>query len=240
MKMYIPPPGEKPSRRSVLKRGLIGGVLLALGGGGWLATRKSQLVPAPKDGLKVLSDQEYSVVHALVLRFHPNRPGFPDPETLHVAEVCDRILSKADPTAQKELKQLLGLFENALPNFLFGLRTRPFTKLTGDEQDVVIAEWARSRIALRRTGYLALRTLVMAGYWSQKDSWPASGYPGPPPGVFDPNAPRWMGGDQPRPPGNGVWVEPPPAPEAPAPEAPAPGAPAPAPAPAAPAPEAKP
>jgi len=212
MKMYIPPPGEKPSRRSVLKRGLIGGVLLAVGGGSWLFTRKSALVPLPKDGLQVLSEQEYAVVHALVGRFHPQRPGYPDASTLHVSEVCDRILAKADVTAQKELKQLLMLFENALPNFLFGLRTQPFTRLTGDEQDVVIAEWARSRVTLRRTGYLALRTLVMAAYWSQPESWRAAGYAGPPPGVFDPNAPRWMGGDEPRPPGNGVWVEPAPAP----------------------------
>jgi hypothetical protein len=219
MKMYIPPPGEKPSRRSVLKKGLIGGAVLALGGG-WLFTRRSADVSLPTAPLQVLSAREYAVVYVLVQRFHPSRKGFPDAQALDVAKVCDGILAKADATAQKELKQLLMLFENALPAFLFGFRTLPFTRLAPQEQDVVLAEWASSRIAIRRTGYLALRTLVMAGYWSQKPAWPASGYAGPPP-VNDPNAPVWKGGGEPRPMGNGVWVEPVPV-EAPAPDAPAP------------------
>jgi len=47
----------------------------------------------------------------------------------------------------------------------------------------------------------------MAAYYGNPITWPAVGYPGPPKAFHDPNAPLWKG-DGPRPPGNGVWVEP--------------------------------
>ncbi len=51
MKMYLPPRGAKQSRRGFLKKGLFGGALLALGGGGYLATRSSAQLPLPAEGL---------------------------------------------------------------------------------------------------------------------------------------------------------------------------------------------
>jgi hypothetical protein len=105
----------------------------------------------------------------------------------------DTILSMEDETARVEVKRLLLLFENALPNFLFGARTQPFTQLAVEEQERVLLEWRGSRVTLRRTGYLALRTLVNAAYYGNSAVWPALKYPGPPLGMFDPNAPVWKG-----------------------------------------------
>lgn len=215
MKMYLPPKGAKPSRRGVLQKGLLGGLLLAVGGGGWLFTRKGNPVPLP-EGVQVLSPAEYAVVWALVQRFVPAREGFPTADSLQTGLACDRIMSLMEEVTRGELKQLLMLFENALPNFLFGGRTVPFTMLDPTEQDRVLEEWRDSTITLRRTGYQAVRGLVMAAYYAQKSVWPSLGYPGPLPNIHDPNAPVWKGGDEPRPVGNGTWVEP--APETPAPE----------------------
>ncbi len=207
MKMYLPPKGASQSRRGVLKKGLFGGLLLALGGGTWLATRRGAQVAVPA-GLQVLNAAEYAVVWAVVQRFIPARDGFPTPESLQTALACDGILARTEDVTQSDLKQLLMLFENALPTFLFGGRTSPFTQLEPREQDEVLAEWRDSRIPLRRTGYLALRGLAMAGYYGNPQTWGAVHYPGPLPGIHDPNAPVWKGGDEPRPVGNGTWVEP--------------------------------
>ena len=70
----------------------------------------------------------------------------------------------------------------------------------------MLAEWRDSRIAVRRTGYAALRTLVIAAYYQSPSIWPAVGYGGPP-GIFadGPSLPEWRGGGEPRPDGNGVW-----------------------------------
>lgn len=213
MKMYLPPPGARDTRRGFLKKGLFGGLLLALGGGTWLALKRSAMVELPT-GLKVLDARRYAVVRALVERFIPPRPGFPPPESLGTAKAVDEIMAMVDDSSRVELNQLLMLFENALPNFLFGLRTTPFTQLSPDEQQVVLNEWMTSSLSLRRTGYLALRTIVMSAYYGNPATWPATKYPGPPPGIHDPNAPVWKGNGEARPLGNGVMLEEPAAPAA--------------------------
>lgn len=203
--MYLPPPGAKPTRRGVLKKGLLGGVLLAVGGSVFLATRKSVQVELPSDGLRELTPREFAVVTALAWRLLPKRDGFPSVDAVEVGKNADRIVALLDPSAIKETKQLLMLLENALPNFLFGRRASTFTTMSTDEQDAVLNEWRQSGIALRRTGFTALRSLVNAAYFSSPATWPAVGYPGPPPGIHDPNAPVWKGGE--RPVGNGTFLE---------------------------------
>ncbi len=208
MKMYLPPRGAKQSRRGFLQKGLFGGALLALGGGGFLASRSSLEVPLPPEGLLAFSPREFAVVFALANRFIPVRTGFVPADDLRVAYNCDRIMAQVDESALRELKQLLMLFENALPNFLFGRRTKPFTTLPTTEQEVVLSEWMNSSVTLRRTGFLALRSLVVAAYYGSSKTWESVGYPGPPAGIHDPAAPVWKGGGLERPVGLGSYHEP--------------------------------
>lgn len=198
MKMYLPPAHSKSSRRSLLKRGIFGGALLSLGGLGVLGARGSFGVPTPPQSLLVLSPREYAVIVALAERFIPARQGFHTPAQLGTAVACDRVISLLDPTAQVELKQLLMLFENAVTNLVFGGRPTPFTAMTAPEQERVLHDWAHSMLALRRSGYNALRSLVMATHYGNPKTWASAGYAGPPAGHFDPNASVWRGGDTPR------------------------------------------
>ncbi len=204
-KMYLPPAGQE--RRGFLKKGILGGVVLALGGGTALFLRPGKEVALPPEGLLALSPREYSVVLSLASRMVPTSDGFPTVEAMRVGFNADRILTKVDDTALKEMKQLLNLFENALPNLLFGMRLAPFTQMPAAEQDAVIAEWLKSRLEIRRTGYSALRGLVLAAYFVKSETWAAVGYPGPPK-FHDPNAPVWKGNGEPRPPSPGIWSEP--------------------------------
>ena len=206
MKMYLPPRGAPDTRRGFLKKGFFGGLVLALGAGGYLFTRRSAPVQIP-GGLRVLNASEYAVMWAIVQRCVPAREGFPAPDTIGTAVAADGIISMLEEVTQGEIKQLLMLFENALPNFLFGMRTEPFSQLDPGEQDQVLAEWRDSRLTLRRTGYRALRGIAIAAYYGNNATWPAVGYGGPPPGIYDPNAPLWKGGDMPRPLGNGTMIE---------------------------------
>ena len=196
---------RSPSRRSLLKRGLVGGALLAAGGAGFLAWRPGRRVPAPAAGLHVFSEAEYGVLDALAHRLIGSLPGWPSVEEVGVALAVDRIAERAEPSVRAELKQLLGLFDNALAGFLFGGRTEAFTALPPAAQDRVLEEWRDSRLAVRRTGYNALRTLVLAGYFQSPLTWKPIGYPGPDESFFQPEAPVWRGGAEPRPEGNGVF-----------------------------------
>ncbi len=199
------PPSQQDSRRAFLRKGLLGGLVLSIGGAGWLISRATKRVVLPSVGLQVLDPVEYSVLEAIGGRLLPPHMGFPTVEGVGVALNADRILLKADPAAAKEVKQLLKLFENALAGFLFGGRIRPFTQLSPEAQDAVLREWQNSRLVIRRTGFQALRTLAMAAYFGSPLTWPATQYPGPPEGFHQPDAPMWKGGGQPRPEGNGVY-----------------------------------
>ncbi len=193
------------TRRLVLKKGVFGGALLAIGAGGTLALRGGVSRSLPPEGLRAVGPQGYAVLCALAEHLIPRHPGFPTAEEIRVGFNSDRIIARVDPTARAELNQLLGLFENALANFLFGFRVTPFTAMSFDDQERVLAEWRDSRLLLRRTGMRALRAVVMAAYYGDRATWSAIHYPGPPTGVHDPAAPVWKGGDAPRPDGNGVW-----------------------------------
>lgn len=205
----VPPPadGAGLSRRSLLTRGLLGGGVLLLGGGGFLALRSSAVEPAPKDPLQVLDAGEYAVVMAVARRIIAPAPGMPTVEQVNVGPNVDAILGRADAGVRKELRQLLGLFENALPTLLFTGHPTPFSRLPPEQQDAVLRDWRDSRLVLRRTGYTALRTIVLAAYYASPLTWDAVGYPGPPQGFHDPKAPLWRGAGAPRPEGNGVFHE---------------------------------
>ena len=177
--MDVPHPEPAPAgltRRSLVKRGLLGGALLAAGGAGFLAFRSGASVPVPTDGLLVFTPAQFAVLDAVARRMVRPRTGWPTVDQVGVARAADRIAARVEPSAQKELQQLLGLFDNGLAGFLFGGRIRPFTRLDGAGQDAVLAEWRDSRIAVRRTGFAALRTLVLAGYYQSPAVWPAVGY----------------------------------------------------------------
>lgn len=181
------------TRRSLLKKGLFGGLLLAAGGGTVLALRGGKREAPPDLQLQVLDLLEYSVFCAVAARLVPV-PGALSPR--QVSSQVDVILTRAQPGARREVKQLLRLLNNGLLGFLFDGRPAPFVALSPSEQEGILKGWRDSRILLRRTGYQALRTLALAGYYSSPLSWPETAYPGPPQGFHEANAPVWRGGER--------------------------------------------
>ncbi|QSQ24200.1 hypothetical protein JY651_04305 [Pyxidicoccus parkwayensis] len=184
------------TRRRLLKRGLFGGALLALGGSAVLASRDGLSLPVP-EGLQVLGPREYATLQALARRAFPARAGWPDADTARVAVVADGLLARGDPSVAKEVKDLLGLFDNALAGFLFSGRVTPFSRLSPEEQDAAFEDWRTSRLVLRRSAHHALRTLVHSAYYMHPAVSAAAGYV-PPEGFHDANAVVWKG-EGPRP-----------------------------------------
>jgi hypothetical protein len=167
------------SRRTFLKRGLIGGALLAAGGVTYLATRASKLRKAPPD-LAVLGEAEYSIFLAAAERILAIEPGAPTPEEVGVGRRADGVLALASEADQRDFVRLLRLFDNALTGLGTASGLAPFTASPGPEQDARLRAWERSRIAILRTGYQAVKRLATACYYSAPESWASIGYPGPP------------------------------------------------------------
>ncbi|HEY6104886.1 MAG TPA: gluconate 2-dehydrogenase subunit 3 family protein [Anaeromyxobacteraceae bacterium] len=172
-------PGEKEGRRDFLKKGLVGGLLLAAGGGVFLATRRTRAA-AGLGPLQVLTPEEATVVLAVANRLVPERVGFPRPIEVGVPRKVDAVVAGLHTGTQKEIRRLLNLFEGAVAGFLFEGQLRTFTACSPWEQDDRLRGWAHSRVTLRRSGFRALKKLVTAAYYASPETWPAIGYPGPP------------------------------------------------------------
>lgn len=159
-----------PSRRRFLATGLGAGALLALGGALKVATYR---YPDPGD-LRALSPQQFAVLSALAARYLGDALA---PTPAEVARYLDGYIATSAPFVRTDVLRLLVLFEHG-PQ-LFQARLRRFTELGPAEQDAHLADWAQSRIALRRAGANALRELCALGIWRDSRSWARCGYGGP-------------------------------------------------------------
>ena len=179
-------------RRTVLKLGLTGGVLLWAGGLTWVGLRTTKLGPEPRRGLQALSRSEFAVIAALA-DCMLGRQALPDPAwptawELQCPEKVDAVVAQLHPEARAEFKQLIGLFENGLSGLLTTLRPAPFSQLPLAPQQRRLNAWRTSPFALMRSGYLALTRLIHATYYASPEVYAAIGYPGPPEVPYVPGA----------------------------------------------------
>lgn len=171
--------GDGETRRSALKKGLFGGALLVAAGTAAIALRPTRVRRPAPSGLRVFTSAEYAVFAAMAERVVAVPEGALSTDSVDVALRADRTLAMAYPSVQKEMKQLLGLFENGLTGVLTGTGLAPFTASSRAKKDARLAAWAASRVPLFRTGYQAMKRLAHACYYSAPETWRSVGYPGP-------------------------------------------------------------
>jgi hypothetical protein len=169
------------SRRTILKYGLGGAGILALGGIG-LSLRPTRSVE-PQTLLRVFSPQEYSILAAVADTILSGTDGYPSARDVQIAERIDEALVACHPGLQKEFKQILGLLESAVAGFVLGGRTSTFTALSPEDRWAVLDSWRRARIRVFRTAFKAIHGLVTASYYSAPQVHARVGYPGVPPWV---------------------------------------------------------
>jgi hypothetical protein len=146
------------------------------GAGVGLGLWPSRVDVQPQRPLRVLDQRELAILVAVASRMVTAKGANP----LEIAHKIDSAFAVAVPEVQRDFKRLLQLLENALVGALLEGRPRPFTRLDPPGQDGVLDAWRRSRLALRRSGYQALRKLTAAVHYMDPAAWAAIGYPGPP------------------------------------------------------------
>lgn len=168
------------TRRGFLRKGLVGAPLLAIGGGAFLAFRRTLRAAKPRAALSVLSLDEYAIFASVAARVVAVDDDSPSTDAADVAGRADAAMALWPEADQVEFRRLLRLFENALTGVATGTGVETFTASSAARQDARLAAWARSRLAVFRTGHQALRRLASACYYAAPETWPATGYPGPP------------------------------------------------------------
>jgi hypothetical protein len=169
-------------RRRFLKRGLVGGGLLVCAGALPFAFRSTLRRP-PRGPLRLLSADEYAVLAAAAARLVPGDgagPRWPTAEAVDCAGKIDALLAQVHPDMGSDFRRLLRLFESGVVAAIVAGSPRPFTRASAADQDARLEAWRRSRFALLRSGYQAVKRLVQAAYYSSPETYALVGYPGPP------------------------------------------------------------
>jgi hypothetical protein len=164
------------NRRTFIRRGLLGGLLLAVGGSVGLVAWPSDERVRARRPLRALNPRQFAILAAVAGRT-VTAPGA-DPVT--IAERVDAQMATAPPEARADFGKLLMLLESAFAGFVLDARARPFTRLSAAAQDDVLADWRDSRLTVRRSGFSVLRKLTQAAHYAAPEAWADVGYPGPP------------------------------------------------------------
>ena len=164
------------NRRTFVKRGLWGGLLLAAGGSLGLGLWPTSMMRRPTRVLQALDERQFAILAAVAAR----TVVAPDADAVEIAHRCDERLAISYPEVRHDIGRLLLLLENGLAGLLLDGRARPFTRLSPAAQDAALDDWRDSKLAVRRGGYVALRKLTQAMWYAAPAAWPEVGYPGPP------------------------------------------------------------
>lgn len=153
-------PNELPADpRALTRRGFLRGTAggaVAIGVAAWLPAGCSADYPqAATDGvtLTALSPKEYAVARAAAEALLVDVPVEP---SLVARRIEEELVVAGDPM-RTDMKTVLGLIEHL--TFLGG-RMRRFTALSPEARRSNLAGWSRSRFALRRGAYQALRGFI--------------------------------------------------------------------------------
>ena len=105
-------------------------------------------------------------------------PTWPTAEQLDCAGKIDALLASVHPDVGSDFRRLLRLFESSVLGALTAGSPRPFTRATPADQDARLEAWRRSRLAVLRSGYQALKRLSQATYYCSPEVYALHRLPG--------------------------------------------------------------
>lgn len=165
------------SRRSFLKAGAVGALVLAAGGGIYRATR------APAPARFVLDGEARAALEAVVPAILAGAlPAGADERRRAVAASVEGVhaaILNLPLAAQNEVQDLFGLLALAPARRLLAGISGPWGAAREAEVSAFLQDWRGHRFALLRTAYGALHDLALGAWYAQPASWQAIGYPGP-------------------------------------------------------------
>ncbi|MEN0068398.1 MAG: gluconate 2-dehydrogenase subunit 3 family protein [Myxococcota bacterium] len=168
-----------PTRRTLLRTGLVGGAILVVGGVG-LELQSTAPIPVP-DGLLAFTPRAFRIFSAVADTICPgNGTTLPKASELGVPQEADTYVATLHPTDQKQLIQALYLLESPIAGLVLQGRTRPFTRLDLPARTRALERWQRHSLEVFRTAFMALRNLTVTTYHVYPQVHAAIGYPGPP------------------------------------------------------------
>jgi len=155
------------SRRTFLKTGLAGSLLLGLGGYA-LAPRS--------DRQKVLA----AIANAVLQGALPSEAAARQQGIARTVRNVEATIAGLPLATQAELDQLFGLLTSGAGRIVLAGIWSPWEKASIESISAFLESWRHSRFNLLRSAYAGLHDLTLGAWYAEPDTWAAIGYPGPP------------------------------------------------------------
>ena len=162
------------SRRTFLKTGLAGAIILATAGGVYRATA-GRASPARF----VLDDEGRAALGAIAGAMLEGAL----PANTHAIDTAiartQEAIAGLPLSIQKEIQDLFGLLVFApTRRFLAGIPVR-WADATRDDVTTFLQNWRMHRLGMLQSAYHALHGLIIGGWYADESTWDSIGYPGP-------------------------------------------------------------
>lgn len=149
--------------------------LIKTGAGGALLLNLAACAPAPRDDRRAM----LRAIAAAMLAGALPADGYE--RALDAAvEGTEIAIAGLPPAVVREVDQLFALLLVPVSRaFVAGVRPS-WSRASHQDVAAFLERWRTSGVLLFRSGYQALHQLVLAGWYGNDTSWPATGYAGPP------------------------------------------------------------
>ncbi|MES2150174.1 MAG: twin-arginine translocation signal domain-containing protein [Pseudomonadota bacterium] len=165
------------SRRSFLKFGTLGVLLLAAGGGAYRLLHGAPAARFALDkGARAAID---AMVPALLAGALPLEPAARQAAIGATTRGVHQAILGLPLGAQKELQDLFGMLALGPVRRLLGALPSDWPEASPEQVGAFLQGWRTHRIGMLRAAYQALHDLVIGAWYAEPTSWPAIGYPGP-------------------------------------------------------------
>jgi hypothetical protein len=165
------------TRRSFLKAGALGALVLAAGGGIYRYTHPPQAQRFVLDGAARTALN--AIVPAVLAGCLPADPAARARAVRATTERVHQTILGLPLATQKEVQDLFGLLALAPARRLLAGVKHDWASAPVDEVSNFLQDWRVHRVGLLRTAYQALHDLVLGSWYSDPEHWAAIGYPGP-------------------------------------------------------------
>jgi hypothetical protein len=178
-------PAWRTSRRQLLKTGLAGTCALAAAGWatGWAGGWTSRSAWAAAGGTFIRAQDEAlarAVIQAFVGWALPADPSARKAAVEEALGTADAYFASFTPAVQAEAQQAFDLLNIGLVRWLVAGVSNPWESASAQQVNGFLESFRTSRFAMLRQIFQLLEGVATVGWYGQRASWAALGYPGPP------------------------------------------------------------
>jgi hypothetical protein len=163
------------NRRSFLRAGMAGALLLSTVGGVYRLTRSPAALQA-----FVLDDQGRAVLRALIPVLLDGVVGQDGAAAQAALERTIATIRQLPLRTQKEVQDVFALLALGPARRLLAGVPDGWAQAKPEDIAAFLQSWRVHRVGMLQTAYHALHDLVLGAWYSDPAAWPVVGYPGPP------------------------------------------------------------